>query len=318
MKKKSIFVLSLLALLWGFPFESVMAGELFSQSSFPGFNTNVIRPTSSYFFNSSYGNSRLMNDLPGKDFWNLSSQGSFHFELGYQARINPTTNQDHWLPNNYRRLMSYGIGLGISQYGSKAVANDFQVTKRGFDLDVVDNPEVVDREISYHSLSEITNITFLHIPVFLEIGNTNLDQLGLFFRVGLNLATPIIQSFEGGGSYSVRGYYENHDVWLENITELGFNTNKELYQNEDKYKLNSLHLNGSLAAGASYPISGKYGWIINLSAMYHFGLSDIIAVEIKDNVMPGEEVKMSFNNNSPTRSNWFGFQIGIQYILGFY
>lgn len=302
-----------------FAVNTVNAGQNNNLANIPGFDTNVMRPVSSYFFHAKYGKSYFTNSLINLDNWNVSGDRGIHLEIGFQSRIRPTNNDRSFLPNSLRRVLSYGIGLGISQYGVIAQSDGFKVlSETSQDLEGILPQDTVLLNMDFQNLSENFHATYLHFPLFIELGTPNIDKLGVFLRLGTNISIPLFQSFEGSGLYSVEGTYEHYDITLTDIPELGFVHEDNYYLGNEKYSLSPVNLSGFISAGASYPIPRLFGWIVHISLQYNFGISDMVKENALSTQQFGQQYKMIFNNHETTHSNWFGIQLGVKYALGFY
>jgi hypothetical protein len=268
----------------------------------------------SLFFNLQIGSSSLINDDIEKGEWISNNQLGYQFEFGYARRL-------RGLRINNVRLFSYGVGLGVSSYSYEITSNSIYDTIQVMDPENITPRDPMEKRPNYLSISEKTNVLFIDVPLFIEIGKVSAYRVGYYARFGIKASFPLSDKFEGMGNYSVKGYYENIEgdfVDCEIVTEipeLGLYHNAQLYSGNKNYELNSINLSGFIAAGVSLPVVEKK-WIIRIGANYIQGFSDITAPSnLTDNIIQTDVNHVMENDNSPTKTRFFGAEIGLQYVI---
>ena len=108
-----------------------------------------------------------------------------------------------------------------------------------------------------------------HIPsakLFQVISLLHLEKERSAVTIGYNLKSgkmgskgiiKIADKFQGTGTYSLKGYYPQWDVTLENITELGFGENMDYYAGKQATEVNNFVLWGNATIGAYVPFKGS-------------------------------------------------------------
>lgn len=299
----------------------------------PGFNRAVDRPKRSYFFNAQYGSSGFINSqIQNNKHWEIGNLSGLSFEVGYEKRLEPSGRNNPIISNDLRRFITLGFGLGYSEFGSLIESNNFSTTTVNKDIDGVETWQG-DRElktnvewtVDYRAFQEDFSASFLHIPLYMEIGDVNPFQIGFFLRLGLNLAIPLDQKFRADGRYTVavkESVLDNPDYYwfLDGIPELGYHTDAELFNGNDDYNLSVFQLSGVINAGISLPapLHALYGLVFCISGQYSIGITNAVESSINDAApgtfrSPAHDMKMVLDNDKPTRLQRFGFQIGLKY-----
>ncbi len=303
-----------------------------SPRKIPGFNPLVERPVRSYNFNAQFGSFGFNNSqTQSQEHWETINLPGFSLEFSYEKRLSWTNRPNPFLSNRLRRFVSFGAGLGYSQYGNRVESTDFQIITEGPDnenvMTIQAGNEIDTRKewtIDYYGFTEEFNASFINIPLHLEIGDINPSQIGFFLKLGVDAAIPLDHSFLGNSRHTVRikeSIADGDDYWyLHNIPELGYVTDKELYSSLDGYSLTNFQLSGVINAGISLPIPANalYGLVLCLSGQYSFGITNLVESSVNypfDNTLktPAHDIKMVFDNGKPTKLKKIGFQVGLKY-----
>ncbi|MCD4665192.1 MAG: outer membrane beta-barrel protein [Bacteroidales bacterium] len=159
-------------------------------------------PSSAFFIKLVPSSSAIVNsDITNDDAWESKGAFGINIEVGYYAKFN-------W-------LIGYGIGLGYSSFKSDLTLKKDYVEMDEIDID--DDEYVL--KITLNNAVEKLSVSYLDIPIFIEIGNVNLDKIGFYGRFGVKLSFPLLASFKPTGIFSYRGYYEQYHVELYDIDE---------------------------------------------------------------------------------------------------
>ena len=267
----------------------------------PAKNSEALRyPSSAFFLTLVPSSTNIVNSgIKSDDTWDAKGGFGFNFELGYYAKFN--------------KLVGYGVGLGYSSFKSELTLNSEYAEIVAEDID---NDEYI-RKISTGSVIEKLNVSYLDIPIFIEIGNPNIDKIGLYGRVGVKVSIPLSANFSPSGVASYRGYYPDYHVELYGIDELGFYTDSEIYQDVES-KLNSVNVSAIVSAGATFPLSNYF--ILRVGANGNFGLLEISSEKRDDYEMTKYDGNYSkvLENPEKTTTQSFGLEIGLIYNLRLY
>lgn len=267
-------------------------------------SSDINLPGKSIYFNVHLGSSYLYNKDVFNSYWEIKKNIGFQFEIGYIKRMND--------------LLSYGFGIGASSYPSEIHANSRLDTVYGRDFDNVTPQDDLEKRVEYLSMSEKTNLIYIDVPLFLELGNANNSQVGYFIRLGIKASFPLMNKFDGMGNYSIKGYYPEYDVEIaQEIPQLGFYHDEQLYSGQNKYEINSFNISGLISAGVSLPLDKK--WILRLGANYTHGFLDISKeVSSANNEIETDVNHILENSQSPTLTRSLGVEFGIQHRLKYY
>lgn len=144
--------------------------------------------------------------------------------------------------------LSVEAGLGIRSFKLSAAKNACTVTENSTDAD----GESFQAIYTYSDRTEQLSLTYFDIPVRLCFGQPSKNRVGVYAKVGLTPSIKISGKFNGTGTYSLKGYYPQWDVTLENINELGFGNDMDCYADYEP-ELSTFILWGNLALGAYVP-----------------------------------------------------------------
>lgn len=267
---------------------------------------SVELPGRSYFVNVYLGPSNLQNKDIKDQSWDIKKKVGYQFEFGYLKRKS--------------KLLSYGVGLGISSYPSEiSIENIRDTLIVEEDPALVDPSDILHKRIEYNQITEKVNATYFDIPVFLEIGNANWEKMGYFVRAGAKLSFPIGNSFSGSGLYSIKGYYPEYHAELEGINELGFVSNANMFETIDEEKLNPVNISGVISAGLSFPFKKESDWVFRIGLSYMHGFTDIAKGTNDLNSIEQKGINHILDNkDSKTYTSAFMINVGIQFIRDTY
>ncbi|MCD4696028.1 MAG: outer membrane beta-barrel protein [Bacteroidales bacterium] len=269
----------------------------------PGKKSSVSYTSKAIYFNITPSSTAIVNkDINDDKNWNVSNGMGVNFEVGYLSKIN--------------EFFGFGFGLGNSSYTTELTSSILMYAVNDTDSDPDGDP--FSKEISTSEISEKTLINYFDIPIFLEFGNTNIDKVGFYGRIGVKVSFPFSKSLSSSGNVTYEGYYDQYNVVLYDIPELGFESDKEIYHNT-KMTLNSVNVSAVVSAGATYPLSNYL--IIKFGANANFGLMEISnqkADDYDNKKYDGNYNKLLANPNSKTSTRSYGIEIGLIYNLRLY
>lgn len=144
--------------------------------------------------------------------------------------------------------ISIEAGVGLRNLKLSANGSACEQTVAATDVDG-DSYQAI---YTYGARTENLSLTYLDIPVRVCFGQPAKNFVSVYAKVGLTPSILMNASFEGTGTYSLKGYYPQWDVTLEDISELGFGSGMECYDGVEP-EMNSFVLWGNLAVGAYVP-----------------------------------------------------------------
>lgn len=266
---------------------------------------NVNMPGKSYFLNINLGPSKIVNQDISDLNWQASNNMGYRVEFGYYKK------------SRSMPLLAYGLGLDISSYGTEISIGSLRDTLPGLlDLPEVFPRDMLEKRVEMRNLVEETQLIYLSVPLFLELGNANIDKTGYFLRFGVKVSTPISDAFSGSGSYNVKGYYPDYGLEISGVPELGFVSNAGMYTGDPMYELSPFVFSGFLSAGLTRPIANS--WIARIGAQYIHGFNDVSKNNNSNGDLNINKNHLLENTTSVTNTRLFGIELGIQYVITIY
>ncbi len=180
---------------------------------------------------------------------------------GWDKGVKPAWNVDlyYGTPSLADKFpISFEVGLGIRGLSFAMHHNASVGTMDAVDADG-DSFQAI---YTYGELSEKLKLTYFDIPIRLCIGQPAADRVTAYFKLGITPSIKVSSKFDGEGSYSLKGYYPQWDVTLENIPELGFGNDIDCYKDGAEPNVRKFVLWGNVAAGVYVPF-GKSGLVLN-------------------------------------------------------
>jgi hypothetical protein len=156
-------------------------------------------------------------------------------------------------------------------------------------------------------------MTSIGIPVRLCFGQPLKNKTSVYAKLGVTPSLLLVSTFSREGKYSLKGEYRQWDVILENIQELGYQTDSEFDGKPSKVKPQSLfNLWGNLALGAYIPMGSTV--LLNMGLKLDYPI--IVAASF--NAADGSNLNIQGWNgllNGPQKSLVASFEIGIVFNL---
>ena len=154
--------------------------------------------------------------------------------------------------------ISVEVGLGVGGMTFSAHRGAGTSTIESVDVDGDKYQAICD----YSDMAEKQKLTYLNIPIRLCIGQPVRDRVTAYFKIGVTPSINVSSKFEGEGTYSLKGYYPQWDVTIEDVPELGFGSDFDIYADGLSLKIKKFVLWGNVAAGVYVPF-GKSGLVFN-------------------------------------------------------
>jgi len=213
----------------------------------------TIVPKNAISFNAGYGIPFISNDLNSEQ-WNSKTGTGLNFGVDYKRQFMKTAIVDNEVVKT-PSLLGMGIGLGISYFNQSAFMKNHTEELYNF-TDI--SGDFCDVTFSYKGIKESVSLTYLDIPLYLEIGKPSQVKISGYFNVGVKASILISGKSTGEGTYTSSGHYENWNVNLNGnkgaLEELNYYTDKEIPEKLES-SLSSFVLWGSLAGGVNIPFS---------------------------------------------------------------
>ena len=149
--------------------------------------------------------------------------------------------------------ISAEAGVGIRSFSLSATRSPYELTVPGTDAD----GDSFQAMYAYGTLQECLSLTYIDIPLRFCIGQPAKNLVGVYAKIGVTPSIKISDKFQGSGTYSLKGYYPQWDVTLENITELGFGSDLEYYTVDNTPEAKAFVLWGNATLGGYVPLKGQ-------------------------------------------------------------
>lgn len=237
------------------------------------------------------------NEQTRRDLWSRGIASAQQFELTYTHYFSKT------------KPVAIKVGAGFCMYRGSASFRGLMDTVVGL-IDI--DGDNYDGRYSYSDVSEKVNIKYLDIPLLLHIGN-DYERMPVqgWFEAGLRMSFNVSTKVTGSGKYTLKGYYPAWNVEMENVAELGYVSNQNIYAEKPDYSINMFVLWGQVSAGIYVPIGKVLG--LNFAARCGYSLTpvskDMTADENHDYYLG----QMSIINGGKTRILAAGLEIGLTY-----
>lgn len=177
--------------------------------------------------------------------------------------------------------LSVEAGVGIRNFSLSAGLTESSMTMKVNDAD----GDASQAIYTFRNLAERLALTYLDIPVRLCFGQPLKDRVVVYAKLGVTPSLKIASSFTGEGTYDLKGYYQQWDVTLDDVSELGYGENLPCY---DGYEpaLKSFVLWGNVALGASVPFKNS-PIAFNAGLKLDFPLTGLGEAAASENFIPG-------------------------------
>jgi hypothetical protein len=206
----------------------------------------------------------------------------------------------------------FGLSSGISfnLFSSQLTLNSFQNNVNSFDSE----NELYELRVSGSDIREQQKIGYLSIPLFLNLRLPFGKTVGFFLQPGVNLAIPLIKTFQSIGTFTYKGYYPAYNVLLENLPDYGLSPDLSS-ETEGNLELNPTSFNAVISAGWDFFIQKKFQ--IAIVASYEKSLSGISKYSAPDNFQLSTGVNQ-INSLMGGSSNTTAQSLGIKIIFRYY
>jgi len=168
----------------------------------------------------------------------------------------------------FTRMIGISIGLGYSSYSSQLFLNK----DTGSILQKDSENEDYIMKITGKSISEDQKISFLNIPVCLDIRLPLGQKLGFFIQGGINFGIPLDKTYNTSGIFTYEGEYYQYPVLLHDIPKFGFATDTSI-QGKGNFQLKSINTSILAVAGINYSFSETLS--INLGIQFTRSFANI-------------------------------------------
>lgn len=194
--------------------------------------------------------------------WNHDIKFSKHISVYYGS---PNLTKSEKFP------VSIEAGVGTTFFDMSANRSAYGLVLDG--QSDIDN-DVYQAQYTYSDFNEHLSLTYLDVPIRICFGQPKRGRASVYAKIGLIPSILLHSNFSGEGTYSLKGYYEDLQTTFENISELGFVSNANCYNEGSKTDLNRFVLWGNVTLGAYVPL-GKSPVQLNLGVKVDYSITSI-------------------------------------------
>lgn len=168
----------------------------------------------------------------------------------------------------FSKYLGLSTGIGLSTY-----VTSLKLSEYANSYDTTDSEgEGYKRLVSGRNIIETQRITYLNIPVMVNLELPLNDQLSFYLQAGINFSITLNNKYSSTGIFSYTGYYAIYDITFENIQYEELLLNQAADYN-GKLKVKSFSPELITSAGFSYTTRNKIQF--SLGVFYNRMLTDI-------------------------------------------
>jgi hypothetical protein len=213
----------------------------------------------------------------------------------------------------YYFLKFVGISTG---FGYNSYSNQLYLAPYTSKLNAVDSEnESYELRVSSKTIVEEQKISFLTIPVCLNLRLPIGRRFGFFLQPGVNMAIPLSKNYQSSGTFTYKGYYPAYNILLENLPKYGF-PNDLVTEFNGELSLKSLNFSAVVSAGFDFLLKNKF--MFGIAGCYDRSLSNISGYTSPDTFQLSNEVDQInsvMGGSSKTTMQSIGFKIVFRYYL---
>jgi hypothetical protein len=233
--------------------------------------------------------SRLITSSAGNSY-------SGSFEIGYQ----------------FSKFFGLASGIGYNSYSTQLTLDDYKDSIANYKDS--DNESYL-RKINGRNILEIQEISFLNIPLMINLQIPFGNVFGIFVQPGINFSYPLTKKYSTSGLYDYWGYYKDYNVTIKNFPEGDFESNV----NSDvsgELKLKPYYTEFSTSGGIYFLIRKKVQFCFGAYySMNLTGLSDYTTSSpFRLSTMPNE-VSSMMAGSSKVSANAMGYKLTFRYFF---
>ena len=207
----------------------------------------------------------------------------------------------------------FGItsGIGLGSFKTQLTLGTYQ---NKFNTTDSEN-EAYERRVTGSGIMEDQNVSFLSIPVNLNIRIPIGKKAGFFIQPGISLSIPLSKGYKSSGTFTYKGYYSVYNVLLEDLPTFDFPTDLKSNTQGD-LELKPMDFNFIASAGFDFMITQKIQ--IALGVCYDRSLSTISGYSSPDQFQLSSNVNKInslMGGSSKTTVQSMGLQIIFRYFL---
>jgi len=209
----------------------------------------------------------------------------------------------------FSKNIGLSSGIGYSSYKTDLKLNAHQ---SNFSTTDSEN-EAYESRVTGSDIKETQDISFVSVPVCLNIRLPFSKTFGFILQTGVDLAMPIIKKYTSSGTFTYKGYYQAYNVLLENLPAYGFPSNQNTIASGEM-EIKSLNVNAIASAGFDFFIQKNIQ--VAVAASYFKSLSNISSYtspttfQLSSDV---DQINSLMGGSSKVSLESMGFKISLRY-----
>ena len=226
-----------------------------------------------------------------------------------EVTMDPALEIGGGLALNFRIVdwLEVSTGVGISLFSFEAVVENYNAT-----MPAIDNEgDEYEKQIYASDVIEEQKFVWLNIPMAVRYV-FNFGRWDIYGGAGAEYRMALKSSYEQEGVFSHHGYYEQYDLLIDDLPDLGFYNERSMYKDDD-LEMDDMLL-PFVEAGVVFPGKKSHFFI---EGRYYFHGSDPFG-DKQEVLFPGpsdNENVVFFNNESVMKSGDISFS-GIRGVIG--
>jgi hypothetical protein len=173
----------------------------------------------------------------------------------------PKSSLDAYFETGYfiNRYVGFSTGIGLKYYASTSSIINYQIS---YDTTDSDN-ESYNRRIFGENIKETQKVSFLQIPLLINLQIPSNKSIGFFFLTGLGFTIPLNSRYTSSGTFSYSGYYQSYKVLFSDIPFEGFQSDVKNYV-EGELKIKPFIIDLIASAGMNFLTQNKAQFSLGL------------------------------------------------------
>ena len=168
---------------------------------------------------------------------------------------------------SFSKVFGISTGFGYGSYATDLTLDSYNANYAATDSE----SEAYTRYIDGSNITEAQKISFVEIPLALNLHIPFSDKFGMYLQSGVNFSIPMQKTYNSTGTFSYSGYYSAYKVLLEGISYEGFLSDNK---NDVSGSLNVKSMYQELFASAGFQLTFQSVWI-SIGGFYNMMLSDM-------------------------------------------
>lgn len=124
----------------------------------------------------------------------------------------------------FSRHFGLSSGIGFNTFKSPVTLDSYQNHFNAIDSE----GDAYEMRVTGTGMKEDQKISYLTIPLNLNIRLPINGKIGFFLQTGLEMSIAVDKSYSGNGTFTYQGYYPKYNVLLYNLPKFGFPTDKNM------------------------------------------------------------------------------------------